>query len=166
MLRIRSFRLSDLPSVVRIFQDSFDKYELTGLNTQQIYRLLALRFRYEKYLDRIKKCVFKRSLKYIFTNRFDILILIAEIEGKVVGATFAVNVLDELWSLNQIAVHRNFRGRGIGTQLTKEVIALVKDRGGRKIILNVRPDNFAAVKLYKDLGFLVYDEIHSMELDL
>jgi ribosomal protein S18 acetylase RimI-like enzyme len=143
-------------------------YAFIGLNTKQISRLLALRLKYEKYVDRIKRCAFKRSLKQLFTNSFDRTIFVAEYEpeNKIVGVAFISNFLEEVWSLDIIAVHPSYYRRGIGTQLIKKIKSYVKSRKGNKILSNVTTDNIKAIKLYTKLGFTKTYQTYTMELDV
>ncbi|HUU38952.1 MAG TPA: ribosomal protein S18-alanine N-acetyltransferase [Candidatus Desulfaltia sp.] len=62
-------------------------------------------------------------------------------------------VIGEDVQINNIALHPDFRGMGIGEQVLRQVIEQVKFRGARLISLEVRPSNTAAVSLYKKLGF-------------
>ena len=52
-----------------------------------------------------------------------------------------------------IAVHPDFRGRGIGRQLTERAIRHVGEHQGRQVYLQVRDDNETAINLYRNLGF-------------
>lgn len=54
-----------------------------------------------------------------------------------------------------IAVHPNYRGIGIGKRLLIENIKRLKDLGAKKIILEVKIDNFQALRLYQKLGFKI-----------
>jgi [ribosomal protein S18]-alanine N-acetyltransferase len=57
--------------------------------------------------------------------------------------------------VNNIAVHPDFRGKGIGEALMRYAIAKVRERGATFVTLEVRVSNAAAVTLYKKLGFEV-----------
>jgi ribosomal-protein-alanine N-acetyltransferase len=54
----------------------------------------------------------------------------------------------EIIHIKSIAVHPNYRNKGIAKALIKEVIKLKKD-----IYLEVRVSNEIAIKLYENLGF-------------
>lgn len=54
-----------------------------------------------------------------------------------------------------IAVHPNYRGIGIGKRLLIENIKRLKDLGAKRVILEVKIDNFQALKLYQKLGFKI-----------
>lgn len=83
--------------------------------------------------------------------------LVAETEGKVVG--FVIG-LKEGWSwghLISIAVHPEFRGRGIGRRLMEECLARLRSKGVKRVRLEVRVSNRRAIELYRKLGFRVED---------
>ncbi|HDI31833.1 MAG TPA: ribosomal-protein-alanine N-acetyltransferase [Thermofilum sp.] len=81
--------------------------------------------------------------------------LVAEVKGKIVG--FIIG-LREGWGwghIISIAVHPEFRGKGIGKRLMEECIARLRNKGVKKIRLEVRVSNERAIGLYKKLGFRV-----------
>ena len=82
--------------------------------------------------------------------------LVADIGGKVVGyiVTMDMGVDSKIMSF---AVKKEFRGKGIGSMLLKEVIRRCKERGKRRIILEVRVSNVTAQRLYKKNGFETVD---------
>lgn len=55
--------------------------------------------------------------------------------------------------LHRIAVHADHTGRGLGRALLDATIRWGSRSGGRSMILNVRPDNDRARRLYRRLGF-------------
>lgn len=61
--------------------------------------------------------------------------------------------LGEDAQVNNIAIHPDFRHLGIGETVLRQVIELVRLRGGQLITLEVRPSNTAAQNLYRKLGF-------------
>jgi ribosomal protein S18 acetylase RimI-like enzyme len=63
----------------------------------------------------------------------------------------------EISILGNITTHPDYRGRGLATALTA---SLLKDlrTGSNTIALNVKKDNYAAIKCYQKLGFDVYCE--------
>ncbi|MEM4298388.1 MAG: GNAT family N-acetyltransferase [Nitrososphaerota archaeon] len=84
------------------------------------------------------------------------LILIAEVEGKIVGVgelkrgEFKKNKhTAELG----IALLREYRGLGIGSLLLNEILAWAKEKGLEKVCLSVFSSNEPAIALYKRLGF-------------
>jgi len=57
--------------------------------------------------------------------------------------------------VNNIAVHPECRGLGLGEALMRFAIAKVREAGAAFMTLEVRPSNTPAVQLYRKLGFEV-----------
>ncbi|HSM55663.1 MAG TPA: GNAT family N-acetyltransferase [Candidatus Sulfomarinibacteraceae bacterium] len=77
--------------------------------------------------------------------------------GKVIGNVSVLTTsVKGRYLVANVAVHPDYRRRGIARMLMEEVIDLVEARGGRQILLQVKDDNLAAIRLYEGLHF---DEI-------
>jgi ribosomal-protein-alanine N-acetyltransferase len=63
-------------------------------------------------------------------------------------------VVDEM-HINNLAVHPEWRGRGLGRRLLAGVLAAAYDLGVRRATLEVRRSNLAAQRLYAAAGFRV-----------
>ena len=75
------------------------------------------------------------------------------LEGEqVVGYVGSQTVIDESDMMN-IAVHPDFRRRGIAEALVAELEAALRRRGSRALTLEVRDSNAPAIALYEKLGF-------------
>ena len=75
------------------------------------------------------------------------------LEGEqVVGYVGSQTVIDESDMMN-IAVHPDFRRRGIAEALVAELEAALRQRGSRALTLEVRDSNAPAIALYEKLGF-------------
>ncbi|HIP25768.1 MAG TPA: ribosomal-protein-alanine N-acetyltransferase [Archaeoglobus profundus] len=85
-------------------------------------------------------------------------LLVADIGGKVVGY-IAIMDLGTNAKIISFAVKKEFRRKGIGTKLLKAAIKRCKEKGKRKILLEVRISNKIAQHLYKKNGFKVIDVI-------
>ena len=72
--------------------------------------------------------------------------------GEILGYVVCWNVAGEAHLLN-IAVHPNFRGRGVGEALVKETIRRAGRAGSEWIHLEVRVGNEQAQTLYRKCGF-------------
>ena len=76
------------------------------------------------------------------------------LEGdRVAGYVGSQTVLDETDMMN-IAVHPDFRRRGIAQELVEALIRELSERGSHKLTLEVRVSNENAISLYKKLGFV------------
>lgn len=78
--------------------------------------------------------------------------LIAEEDGRVCGYIGSQTVLDETDMMN-IAVHPDYRRRGIAAGLISELVNRLKARGSHILRLEVRQSNAPAITLYERLGF-------------
>ena len=76
------------------------------------------------------------------------------LEGEqVVGYVGSQTVIDESDMMN-IAVHPDFRRRGIAEALVAELEAALRQRGSHALTLEVRDSNAPAIALYEKLGFV------------
>jgi|PlaIllAssembly_1097288.scaffolds.fasta_scaffold00532_2 ribosomal-protein-alanine N-acetyltransferase len=57
--------------------------------------------------------------------------------------------------LNNVAVHPELRGKGIGSLLLGHMVMKAKHEDARWLTLEVRPSNRAAIALYEKFGFKV-----------
>ncbi|MBO8164067.1 MAG: ribosomal protein S18-alanine N-acetyltransferase [Brevibacillus sp.] len=78
--------------------------------------------------------------------------VVAEVEGRVIAYCGMWVVIDEAHITN-VAVHPEYRRRGIGERLMRQMMGLALLEGGEKMTLEVRPSNHTARSLYKKLGF-------------
>lgn len=77
---------------------------------------------------------------------------VIQVDGRVVGYCGLWLLLDEAHITN-IAIHPNFRGRGLGKALLSYVMRQAKEWGAGKMTLEVRVSNKIAQRLYKKMGF-------------
>jgi len=75
-------------------------------------------------------------------------------EKKVIGYIIFWQVKDEV-QINNIAIHPDFRRKGLGEAVMRKVLELVRRENAQFVFLEVRPSNAAAFSLYKKLGFKV-----------
>lgn len=88
--------------------------------------------------------------------------LVAEDEGKVIGAVWTrimndYGHIDDKTPSFAISLYREYRGRGIGTRLMREMLDLLKEKGYKRASLAVQKANYA-VRMYKKVGFETVDE--------
>lgn len=88
--------------------------------------------------------------------------IVAEVEGKIIGSVW-VRIMNDYGHIDDdtpslaMSLYKEYRWLGIGTALLKEILLNLKLAGYTKVSLSVQKDNYA-VKLYKKVGFTVYDE--------
>lgn len=87
---------------------------------------------------------------------------VAEVDHEVVGAVW-VRIMDDYGHVDDktpsfaISIYKGYRGYGIGTDLMKRMLELLKKNGYKQTSLAVQKSNYA-VKMYKDLGFYTIAE--------
>ncbi len=81
------------------------------------------------------------------------LFLVCEEDGKVIGYGGLLQVGDEADILD-IAVAKDSRGHGYGTEIVRALLAEGRTLGIRAFTLEVRVSNRAAVHVYEKLGFV------------
>ena len=82
--------------------------------------------------------------------------LVAETEGRVVGHAVA-SIVADIAELQRIAVAEDVRRTGVATALLDEVVALAREAGADRLLLEVRDDNRGALGFYAGLGFVEVD---------
>ena len=88
--------------------------------------------------------------------------LVADFGGKAVGAVWA-RIMDDYGHVDDetpsiaISLYREYRGRGIGSRMMREMLEQLKAQGYKRASLSVQKANYA-VKMYKKLGFVIVDE--------
>lgn len=86
--------------------------------------------------------------------------LVAEVNGKVVGACWA-GIRDEYGHMDDetpsisISLYKDYRGRGIGTRLMQKMLDLLSDKGYARASLSVQKENHAAICVYEKTGFRI-----------
>lgn len=83
--------------------------------------------------------------------------LCAEVDNRVVGAVWVRNIdgygsVDEETPEFAISVFREYRGLGIGTDLMRRMLELLREKGYRKASLSVQKEN-DALRMYRKVGF-------------
>lgn len=88
--------------------------------------------------------------------------LTAECDGKVVGACW-VRIMNDYGHIDDktpsfaISLYEEYRGRGIGTELMRKMLELLREKGYKRASLAVQKENYA-VRMYKNIGFRIVGE--------
>ena len=78
--------------------------------------------------------------------------LVAVEDDRVVGYIGSQSSIDESDVMN-VAVHPDFRRKGIAEKLINHLVEELKNRGSHTLLLEVRASNAPAIALYEKLGF-------------
>lgn len=73
---------------------------------------------------------------------------------RIIGYIIYWKIQEEV-QISNIAIHPDFRKKGIGEDVMRSVIKAIQRDGGAYVFLEVRPSNLAARNLYKKLGFKI-----------
>jgi len=69
-----------------------------------------------------------------------------------------------VWTVSNVAVLPQFRGRGIAGRLVDTAISYLRGKRGRRILLQVSADSQPALALYRRKGFVRFDVVHELDL--
>ena len=108
----------------------------------------------------------------VFINKWgqpDDLCLVAEIDGKIVGAVWTRILAGEIKGFGNIddqtpefaiSLYKEYRNQGIGTALMKQMLQHLKARGYKQTSLAVQKENYA-VRMYKNVGFEIVAKLQA-----
>ena len=88
--------------------------------------------------------------------------LVAEVEVKIVGAIWSLimndygHIADDTPSI-AISLYKEYRNQGIGSDLLKQMLDLLKEKGYKCVSLSVQKANYA-LKMYRKAGFKVISD--------
>ncbi|WP_394886601.1 GNAT family N-acetyltransferase [Clostridium butyricum] len=99
---------------------------------------------------------------YDFGKKKDDYCLVAEFNGKVVGAVW-VRIMNDYGHIDDttpslaISLYKEYRGCGIGTDMMRKMLLLLKSNEYDKVSLSVQKENYA-LQIYLNVGFEIIDE--------
>ena len=76
------------------------------------------------------------------------------LEGETVAGYIGSQTVMEETDMMNVAVHPDFRRKGIAEALVSGLVAALKEKGSRCLTLEVRASNEPAIRLYEKLGFV------------
>ena len=94
-----------------------------------------------------------------FRRQSDDHCLVAEVDGKIVGAVW-VRVMDDYGHIDNktpslaISMYKEYRNQGIGMQLLQRMLDLLEEKGYSQVSLSVQKANYA-LRMYRKAGFEV-----------
>lgn len=90
----------------------------------------------------------------------DVIVLVAERDGEVVGYTYAgvegvdyMSLRGPAGVLYDIVVDPAHRGHGVGRRLLEATFALLREKGAPRVVLSTAQQNEAAQRLFEHAGF-------------
>ena len=112
-----------------------------------------------------REIIYKPELQvYVddFGKRKGDLCFVAEVDNKIIGAVW-VRIMNDYGHIDDetpsfaISLYKDYRNFGIGTALMKEMLNALNQAGYKQASLAVQKENYA-VKMYKNVGFVIVDE--------
>ena len=94
----------------------------------------------------------KQSLSESLENEYSVFLVAVE-DGKIVGYVGMEVIVDEGYIFN-VAVSADYRRRGVGYALVRELVTYGMKNSLCFITLEVRQSNAAAISLYSKFGFI------------
>ncbi len=119
----------------------------------KLYKFLSLLK--NKKLSYLIKDDYARNSKY-YSGIYNCFVLIVTENGKKIANAifFEDPCLPYIWRLGHMQVNENFRRKGVGPRIIKEISEYVKSRKGRKIIVYASKQNTKARKFYSKNKFI------------
>ena len=83
--------------------------------------------------------------------------LVAEVDGMIVGAVW-VRVMDDYGHIDNetpslaILLYKEYRNRGLGTELLRRMLEILRGKGYQQVSLSVQKANYA-LRMYRKAGF-------------
>jgi ribosomal protein S18 acetylase RimI-like enzyme len=137
-------------------------------NKKDIGKFIELRKKYIESINKENKIKEKPNIKKIkkeFGNflKKNKIILVTELNNQIIGY-IAGNIFENVWKrggyIDDVYVYKEFRRKGIATQLIEGFLNELKKRKIKSCQLGVSKTNKKAIKLYKKAGFdLVHYEM-------
>ena len=79
--------------------------------------------------------------------------ILAELDGRIIGYVLFW-ILPGALDIHNIAVHTEYRRRGIARVLLRRIIEQAREQAITRVLLEVRASNLPAQKLYESIGFV------------
>ena len=86
-------------------------------------------------------------------------VLLAVVEGRVVGCAALRRVEDGTCELKRVYVRPVARGMDLGRKLVEEMLRVAREAGYRRMCLDVLPEFIAAQRLNESLGFVTAEPV-------
>lgn len=149
---VRPATYRDFEAIKEIFSIAFDQeYSQRGVDI--VHRIS----KYQKLYPVVKVLsLFENPYQHLFR------VHICEVDGQVAGLCqiSTRNKNASRWHIDNIAVHPQFRGRGVAKYLLNEVFTFYNQRGALRFTLEVDVKNTPAISLYEKIGFKTFTTLY------
>ena len=159
----RKAKLSDLETIVGLWYDFMRLHDKIVLKKNK-------RLKPHLLMKKDAKDKFRRFCKRMIYSKKG-LVLVAEIEGKIVGYSLSfikkyikIYNLDRTGYISDMYIDPKFQGKNLSTQLIKETFKWFKSKGLKYAELTVFNDNEHAHSIYRHWGFFDYSRQMRMKI--
>lgn len=155
-MKTRLARKRDFEGIKQIFELAFtEEYQRREVNIVQRIEKIESVYPLVRLLS-----MFPNPYQHVFT------VHVIEADGKLAGMAQMSprNEEQTRWHVDNIAVHPDFRGKGVAQQLLNDVFAYYSQRGAQRFTLEVDTENAPAIKLYEKLGFRRFSTLYYHKL--
>jgi GNAT superfamily N-acetyltransferase len=151
-MKTRLARKRDFDGIKQIFELAFtEEYQRREVNIVRRIEKIESIYPLVRMLS-----LFPNPYQHVFT------VHVLEEDGKIAGMAQMSprNDSQTRWHVDNIAVHPDFRGKGIAQQLLTDVFGYYGERGAHRFTLEVDTENAPAIKLYEKLGFRRFSTLY------
>lgn len=131
----------DIPQVLKLLELVFGN--TLDADSRRMLSQSAQASQGPSFLWRLSPAASKLALGFVWEDNGRIIGNVTILTTKTPGRYLIVNV----------AVHPDYRRRGIARELMEQVNRFIPARNGRQVLLQVVKENTAAIELYKNLGY-------------
>lgn len=116
-------------------------------------------------MEKLPKAIIEQPELQVYIADFgksDDWCLVAEVKEKIVGAVW-VRIMNDFGHIDDetpsfaMSLYEEYRNMGIGTELMRDMLEFLKNKGYKQTSLSVQKANYA-VNMYRKAGFEIIDE--------
>jgi ribosomal protein S18 acetylase RimI-like enzyme len=155
-MKVRPARKRDFAGIKQIFELAFtEEYQQREVNIVDRIEKIESFYPLVRALS-----LFPNPYQHVFT------VHVLEDEGQIAAMAQLSprNQNQSRWHIDNIAVHPDFRGRGLAQAILNGVFDYYRERGALRFTLEVDLANTPAIKLYEKLGFRRYSTLTYFKL--
>ncbi|MGP6207136.1 ribosomal protein S18-alanine N-acetyltransferase [Cuniculiplasma sp. SKW3] len=80
--------------------------------------------------------------------------IVMEESGKIIGYAMGIGMNETDCDVESIAIDPEYQGKGLGRELLQALEDIMRSRGYKRSVLEVRDKNLSAIKLYLSAGYI------------
>lgn len=154
MISIRKARINDIPSIVKLDKILYNEgNEIIKNSYPQYIEDFSFNEPHEKTSKKlVKSAIYSKNG----------LVLVSEIDNIVVGYLLLIIKKNKIFKLEKygqiqtIVIEKKYRNKKISTKLIKKALEWCKEKKLKRINLFVLSNNFHAIDVYKNWGFVPF----------